>query len=227
MRKEVWLIWKSSKTRRGYKIGVLSYDQKYYSFQYVDPELNEARNDGFRFFPGFDDVKKIYTSERLFTNIKTRLPNSKRRDYLEILNSYNLTGNATELEILEATRGRLITDNYEFVPSFHKDKIEFDVVGTRHCSDIKLCRNLIHMNDRLLFEIGDKNPYDEHAIKMILHKDGKNYHVGYVPRYYAKEITELLKSNVKYSALVASLNFESQFNDEYITVTVKLIFDTN
>lgn len=227
MKKELWLIWKSPKTRRGYKIGVLSYDQKYYSFQYVDPELNEAGNDGFRFFPGFDDVKKIYTSERLFTNIKTRLPNSKRRDYLEILNSYNLTRNATELEILEATRGRLITDNYEFVPSFHKDKIEFDVVGTRHCSDIKLCRNLIHMNDRLLFEIGDKNPYDEHAIKVIFHKDGKNYHFGYVPRYYAKELTELLKSNVKYSALVTSLNFESQFNDEYITVTVKLIFDTN
>ena len=88
-------------------------------------------------------------------------------------------------------------------------------------------RNLVHIDDRLLFEMDDKNLYDEHAIKVIFHKDGKNYHVGYVPRYYAKELTDLLKSNVKYSALVASLNFESQFNDEYITVTVKLIFDTN
>lgn len=42
MRKELWLIWKSPKTRKGYKIGVLSYDQKDYSFQYVDPELNDA-----------------------------------------------------------------------------------------------------------------------------------------------------------------------------------------
>ena len=32
-----------------------------------------------------------------------------------------------------------------------------------------------------------ENKHDENAIKVILRKNGKNYHLGYVPRYYTKE----------------------------------------
>lgn len=64
------------------------------------------------------------------------------------------------------------------------------------------------------------------SIKIILRKEGKEYHLGYVPRYYSKELTELLKNNIEYSAMIKSLNFESEFDDEDITVFVKLIFNT-
>ena len=53
----------------------------------------------------------------------------------------------------------------------------------------------------------------------------KCYHLGYVPRYYSKELTELLKDNIEYSAMVQSLNFESKISDEDISVVVKLIFN--
>ena len=62
---------------------------------------------------------------------------------MEILNSYNLTQNSTKLEILEATKGRLLTDNYEFVPAFDIGKVEFDVAGTRYCNDIIECKRKI------------------------------------------------------------------------------------
>lgn len=225
MKNEVWLIWKQPETRRRYKIGTLIYDNKEYIFKYVNPELNDALSEGFNYFPGFDSINKTYKSKEMFANIETRLPNSNRSDYLEILNSYGLEKDSTKLEILKATRGRLITDNYEFVPVFEKSKVEFDVVGTKHCPDVKKSLGLLNVNDKLELELEPENSYDKYAIKVIFCKNEKKYHLGYVPRYYSKELSELLNKKAEYSAMIKSLNFESEINDEDITVFVKLIFD--
>ncbi len=225
MQDEMWLIWKQPETRTRYKIGILNYDNGIYTFKYVEPELNSATSVGFKCFPGFDNIHEIYKNKELFANIETRLPNTARPDYLEILNSYNLGTNATKLEILKATKGRLITDNYEFVPAFDISKVEFDVAGTRHCPDVHRCKDLISVNDKLLLELDSKNEYDENAIRIILDKNKEKYHLGYVPRYYSKNLTEILKNNIGYSAMIQSLNFESEISDEDITAHVKLIFN--
>lgn len=221
----MWLIWKHPETRRRYKIGVLSEIESKYIFKYVDPELNDATSAGFRYFPGFEDIKKTYESEELFANIETRLPNPGRADYLEILNSYNLEKDSDKMEILKATKGRLVTDNYEFVPAFDSKKVEFDVAGTRHCPDVKECSDLINVNDKLLLELEPENEYDPKAIKVIYFKEEKKYHLGYVPRYYSNELSKLLEDKVEYSAMIQSLNFESEISDEDITAFVKLIFN--
>ena len=227
MKKEMWLIWKDSASRRRYKIGILTYDGSKYTFKYVNPELNDATKVGFKYFPGFGDVHKTYESNLLFANILTRLPNKSRPDYLEILNFYNLEINSTNFDILKATKGRLLTDNFEFVPAFDYNKVEFDVAGTRHCEDVKKCiaQNLINVNDKLVLELEPTNEYDKNAIKVLFNKDGKSYHLGYVPRYYTEELVKLLQNNIEYSAMIQSLNFESEIIDEDITVFVKLIFN--
>lgn len=225
MKNEMWLIWKQPKTRRRYKIGVLSYNNEEYTFKYVNPELDSAKKEGFSFFPGFDNLAIEYSSAELFASIETRLPNAARPDYLEILNLYSLEKSSTKFEILKATKGRLITDNYEFVPAFDNTKIEFDVAGTRHCPDLKKCLKFININDRLELELEPENIYDESAIKVIYSCKGKKYHLGYVPRYYSQELAKLLKNKIKYSAMIQSLNFESDIYDEDITAYVKLIFN--
>ena len=128
-------------------------------------------------------------------------------------------------EILKATKGRLLTDNYEFVPAFDSNKVEFDVAGTRHCPDVKKCKEFIGVNDKLYLELESDNEFDSNAIKVIFMRDGIKYHLGYVPRYYSYDLTELLKNNIEYSAMIQSLNFESEINDEDITAFVKLIFN--
>lgn len=225
MKNEMWLIWKHPVSRRRYKIGILNYEEETYTFKYIDPELNSATEVGFRYFPGFENIHETYQSKELFANIETRLPNTSRADYLEILNLYNLEKDSTKLEILKATKGRLITDNYEFVPAFDSSKIEFDVAGIRHCPDVEECKKLINVNDKLLLELESDNEKDENAIKVIFNKEGKKYHLGYVPRYYSKELQELLNQKIQYSALIKSVNFESEINDEDITARVKLIFN--
>ena len=225
MKKEMWLIWKDPKERRRYKVGSLTFDEINYEFSYINPELNEAIEAGFRSFPGFDNVNEKYVNTELFANIGTRLPNPGREDYLEILNSYNLEKSSTKLEILAATKGRLITDNYEFVPAFDENKVEFDVAGTRHSKDIDKCKEIIEVNDKLLLELEPENVSDKNAVKVLIAKNGGKYELGYVPRYYSKELSNMLKNKVDYSAMIQSINFESEISDEDITAEVKLIFD--
>ena len=225
MKNEMWLIWKEAKSRRRYKIGTLSECAGIFTFQYINPELDDAKKHGFEYFPGFDVIDQIYTSDKLFSNISTRLPNLNRPDYLEILNSYNLDKDSTEFDILKATKGRLVTDNYEFVPAFDKNKIEFEVAGTRHYSDVEKCYKLLKLNSKLYLEMEPDNQYDKYAIKVIFIDNNKRYHLGYVPRYYSKELTHLLNEKYEYSAMIKGLRFKTQISDESITADVKLIFN--
>lgn len=223
--KEMLLIWKEPISRRRFIIGNLSYDGIKYIFKYTNPEVEDAKKYGFEFYPGFQKLNKIYESEQLFPNIETRLPNPLRPDYLEILNSYGLEKDSTKLQILCKTKGRLITDNYEFVPSFDKHKIEFEIAGTRHSNDTIKCKEFLSINKKLYLILDDNNKYDENAVKVIYKCNNKDYELGYVPRYYSKELKKILKENIKYSAMIESLNFDSNIRDEDITVSVKLIFE--
>lgn len=225
MNNELWLIWKEPLSHKRFKIGSLIKLNDGYEFSYVDPELGEARKVGFNFFPGFNDLSKTYKNNELFINIASRLPNKGRIDYLEILNSYNLDKESSDFDILKATRGRTLTDNYEFVPAFDLNKIEFDVAGTRHCKDINKCKNFLKINRVLYLEPEPNNKNDENAVKVVLKENGKLYHLGYVPRYYSKELLNELNKGAKYSAMIQNLKFNSPFSDENIVANVKLIFD--
>lgn len=224
--RNLWLIWKNPTTRRRFRVGTLSFDEneKKYKFEYTNPELDDAKKGGFVSFPGFNDLNKKYESDNLFINITSRFPNPERPDYLEILNSYNLKSNSTDEEILEATRGRLMTDNFEFVPEFDKTKIEFDVAGIRHVGNFEKVKNLIQDNDVLRLKLDPENEFDKYSIKVCYcNGNGEEIELGFVPRYYSRQLTELLKTK-KYSAMVKRIRFDRKIPDEYISVSVKLVF---
>ena len=169
---------------------------------------------------------KIYFKGNVLSITKpTRLPNENRPDYLQLLNLYDLDINSSKMEILKKTKGRLLTDNFEFVPEFNKNKIEFDVAGTSHREDIEKCRDLLQVNDNLYLEKEPNNKYDAYAIKVIYKNNNVNYHIGYVPRYYSKDLTKLLETGIEYSAQIESLNFDTPFRDEDILASVKIIFN--
>lgn len=226
MDKEIWLIWKDPNTRRRYEIGILTVKNNKYYFKYNKQEMDDALKVGFDFFPGFVDVNKEYESEELFPNISTRLPNSTRPDYLEILDTYGLNKESSQIDILEKTKGRLLTDEYEFVPAFNKEKIEFDVAGTRYCKDIDKCKKMLKVDEKLKLELEQENQYDENAIQVIYtNQKNEKYKIGYVPRYYSKQLSEILRDNIEYVATIQYLRFNTPLNDENITAKVELIFN--
>ena len=219
--KTLLLVWKDFETRTRYVVGNLTYDGNSYYFKYINPELACAQEHGFTCYPGFENLTKVYESKELFLNISSRLPNKSRDDYLEILNYYNLNLANNEYEILTRTKGRLLTDTFEFVPYFDKNKIEFEIAGTRYSKEITKYFKDIKPNTKL--ELEQTTYKDEPAVKVygIL---AKKVFLGYVPRYYAKEIYELLEKKVSYSAMIKDVKFESLINDEHITANVKLLF---
>ena len=50
MKNELWLTWKEPYSRRRYKVGVLSKEEKNYIFKYENPELDAATEKGFKYF---------------------------------------------------------------------------------------------------------------------------------------------------------------------------------
>lgn len=216
MKKELWVIWKNPNTRQRYKIGILTKHDNNYSFRY---DLEEKIKD-FDYFPGFPDINKTYNSLDLFTNILNRLPNPNRPDYEKILNNYELNKESSDMEILEKTRGRLITDTYEFVVPFSRDKIMFEVAGVQYSEEFKKCKNVMRIGNKISLELETDNKYDGNAI--IVKYD--NYKIGYVPRYYTYELAKLLRDKIKYNAYITHLNIESEIKDERVSVKVDLYF---
>lgn len=221
MNEEMWLIWKNPTSRIRYKVGKLEKNEEGYIFSYLPDDVKIACEKGFSFFPGFNDLEKIYKSKVLFANIDSRLLNEGRADYLKLLDFYNLQTNSSKMDVLKATKGRLLTDNYEFVPAFNKERIIFDVAGTRY-SDILAYKNLINLDDELILVSDEDNKYDDFAIRVIFKKKDDFFQLGYVPRYYSKELTMLLNEADNYKAFVNYLNFEKDIFDDDITIEVRV-----
>ena len=223
MKKELWLIWKNPNSRRRYTVGILTQHVDKFIFKYNEQVVEEISEQGFDYFPGFNNIKETYASENLFPNILNRLPNSNRDDYEEILNSYGLNMNNTFFEILERTKGRLLTDNYEFIPPFNKNKIEFEVAGINHCKDFEKCRDILKIGDKLSLELEANNQYDNNAI-MVIFTDKEKYKIGYVPRYYSEDLAKLLRKNIGYIAEINNIKIETLIKDESVSAKVELLF---
>lgn len=231
--KELWLIWRSSSpnNRSRYRIGTLQWDTEnntYTFFYNHDSDLDKAAQYGFTFFPGFDNLKQTYKNDSLFLNIASRLPNPNRDDYLDFLNRYNLDLSSNNFQILCATKGRQITDNFEFVPSFNEKKIEFDIAGVDHRHIVEIQNSVengtLISGAKLILEREIDSKYDPAAIKVMLPARGKNIFLGYVPRYYSRKLAEKLDSGTDYSAVITRVDLTSKIKEEKISASVRLMF---
>ena len=144
---------------------------------------------------------------------------------MKILNKFDLNINSTKLDILIATKGRLVTDNFEFVPKFNKERQEFEVAGTSCNKHIIKYRDKLKNNTILLFERDYDNSFDEYAVKIYCLLDTEKCFLGFVPSYYSRDISNLLDKGIKYSAMIKSINFNSVFCDDNVVINVKLIFN--
>lgn len=220
----LWLIWRDPKNRLRYKVGVLSFDGESYYFEYTNPELDDATAVGFEYYPGFDRGTK-YKSPSLFTNIKDRLPNPERSDYLDTMNEYDLPSDASDWDVLVATKGRLVTDDYEFVQPFTLDKIEFDVAGTKYRKDFDKFKDILSLNSKVYLVREPTNLYDNNAVEVCFRDiSGEEYQLGYVPRFYSEYLTKFLASGQKYSAMIKRIQLGGDTHDNDITAEVQLVF---
>ncbi|MFK4429597.1 HIRAN domain-containing protein [Bacillus sp. RC54] len=222
------LIWKDPETRRRFTIGELSFDEEKntYKFQYQQPGLEQALELGFKDYPNFPNIKQVYELQgKLFPSIKSRLPQQKRPDFPEILDRYGLDTSCTDLELLEATRGRLATDNFEFVKPINangegQSKVTFDLAAARHYNFLSISKDL-QVGDAIKLELED-NEYDKFAVKVLTLED---VHIGYVPKYYSQEVHCILKRNSNCSAYIVALDIGNENPDEWAKITLEIVFE--
>lgn len=192
----LYLIWKHPETRRRYIVGILSKNGQF-EFEYGS-EFEQAQKAGFKEIEAFKDPSKKYASEKLFPVFASRLPDRKRRGITDILKKYNLD-EYDEYLLLKNSGARLPIDTFEFIDPIFDDEQpvyrEFYIAGVRHylpCSG-EICNiDSISSNDILTLKMEPDNKYDENAVEIF---DSANLKLGYVPRYYSKQVTKMIKNN--------------------------------
>ncbi len=205
----LYLIWKHPETRRQYIVGILS-KNGVFEFEY-GKDVEEARKNGFNGIAAFDEFDKKYTSEKLFPVFASRLPDKKRRGISDILKKYNLE-EYDEYLLLKNSGARLPIDTFEFIdPIFDDEKNvskSFYIAGVSHylpCED-NICNFKgvnIEVGDDLLLKLEPGNEQDCFAVEIFTADSVK---LGYVPRYYSREVTKRIKKNEDVVCKVAEFN---------------------
>lgn len=187
------LLWQDTKTRMWFHVGNLTQNANgSYTFSYElenkKRNLEKAIEYGYKLHPTFPNKNEVYTSEFLFSAFRRRLPDRKRKDFLEVL--HNLGSSiSTDFEVLEFTGGSLNSDSYEFVRpvQFDNDKfeLEFYLRGWRYYGK----DDSVESTDRLKLEIEEDCEFDTDAVCVLKNSDKK---IGYVPAFYSDFIKTIL-----------------------------------
>lgn len=204
----LYLIWKHPDTRRQYIVGTLS-KNGLFEFKYGE-EFTEAQKEGFKGIEAFKEFDKTYTSEKLFPVFSSRLPDKKRKGISEILKKYNLY-EYDEYMLLKNSGARLPIDTLEFIdPIFDNEQPVsryFYVAGARHhmpCCGEECTKKIdIKENEKLILCLEPENPYDENAVIITT---SNNQVIGYIPRYYSKQVTKMIKDNRNVTCTVIEFN---------------------
>ncbi|EOU1765771.1 TPA: DNA-binding protein [Clostridium perfringens] len=224
----IYLIWKEPKSRQQFVIAKLSKNGKY-EFEYA-PNIQQALDKGFIPFIAFNNIHKKYESDKLFTSFSSRIPDKRRKDINDILNRYGLS-EYNEYELLKKSGGRLPIDDLEFIDPIINNgenpiKRYFYIAGPRYyigCEG-KYCDKSINIeeNESLKLELEPTNPYDKYAIK-VCKKSGEL--IGYIPRYYSKELNDLIASGWEYTINIYEINKKSNNCNECLKVVLNLNHD--
>ncbi len=220
----IYLIWKDPESRIQYTVGQL-FKNGQYEFKYTD-DIEEAKEHGFEPLISFEDISKKYKSNILFPVFSSRLPDKKRKDINHILNKYGLT-EYDEYCLLKKSGAKLPIDNLKFVEPLFGNEFnlcgEFYLAGVRHymgCDSTDCDKaDCLNINDKLSLVLEPENKYDKRAIKVL--KSGKL--LGYIPRYYNKNIRKLLiEKNSKYNCKIIEVNKDTDCDN---CVKIRLEFN--
>lgn len=216
MKKLLWLVWQNSESRRKYHVGDLLYVQNEgYYFEYSKTNrrhgLSDAIEAGFTGFFAFPDFEKKYFSPFLFHAFSRRIPNKGRPDYQKLLQFYGLDENTDEMDILEATKGKMVTDSYELMAPILVDskkelfQLTTFIEGWQYYEGESVLSTL-QEGTSLSFITEPDNIHDPYAVRIESSNGAK---LGYVAAVYSEFFTHLLETNTSFSPLIKQVNKDS------------------
>ena len=211
--KALFIGWFDENTRRWAPVGRLTRENGIYRFVYTRG-AEEIPN--FRPFGRMQDLHKVYQSDELFPIFKNRVLAKNRPEYKDYLKWLGLSeARYDELEELARTGGLRATDSLEIFPcpeptSGKTYEVYFFCRGLRHQHRENQLRARELAKGEQLFLMQDlQNPHD--GMALLMRTDDPVTLVGYVPRYYAAEFTQLIKTNgpEKVKVVVERVNLDA------------------
>lgn len=194
--KALFVAWQDAKCRRWAPVGRLTHEDGVYRFVYTRGA--EAMPD-FRPFGVMRDLHSAYKSEKLFPIFANRILAKNRPEYSDYLNWLGLNeARYDELEELARTGGLRATDSLELFPCPEQStgktyEVYFFCRGLRHLrAENQERAQQLKSGERLYLMQDLQNPHDSMALLMRTAEPVTL--VGYAPRYYSAEFTQLIKS---------------------------------
>ncbi len=199
MSQTLFIAWRSGSHVQGQwgPVGRLDKTDDGYRFVYTK---GARMLEGFHPFPGMPDMEQVYESDELFPLFSNRLLGKSRPEYQAYLawSGFRAQEQPEPIAILSVTEGRRATDSYELFPCPVRSADDrlyntFFAHGIRHVSEeVKKKIANLTVKDKLLIHLEDDNPKDKNAVSLRLVSE-QNDHLGYVPRYMAYDVRQLVK----------------------------------
>ena len=178
-------------------VGRLTRENGLYRFVYT---RGAEEMPGFHPFGRMQDLHKAYQSEELFPIFANRILAKNRPEYQDYLKWLGLSEVQYDaFEELARTGGLRATDSLEIFPcpdptEGEAYKVYFFCRGLRHQHTENQARaRQLEAGEQLYLMQDLQNPYDNMAL--LMRTVDPITLVGYAPRYYSAEFTQLIKTN--------------------------------
>ncbi len=158
--------------------------------------------EGFRPFPGMEELETVYESDELFPVFANRLLAPSRPEYEAFLawGGFDPNNPPDPIALLGVTEGRRATDQIEVFPCPTPDAqgcylTKFFVHGVRWMAPAAWERiGRLQPGERLGLMLDFMNPYDPRAVAVRTCDQQGRLMLGYVPRYLAYDVGELCRT---------------------------------
>lgn len=199
MSKKLFVAWRSGGPDNGQwgPVGRLEHGSEGYRYVYT---AGAKCMPGFMPFPGMLDLEAIYESEELFPLFANRLLAPKRPEYEAYLawGGFDYKNPPDPIAILGVTEGRRATDSLELFPCPEPDQDgqyinKFFLHGVRWLGADGLEKiKALRSGDDLHLLPEPTNKFDGNAVQVLAAETPDGVKIGYVPRYMARDIKDLL-----------------------------------
>lgn len=193
----LYVFWQNPESRRWFPVGILNRTDQGFEFVYTRGAEEAV---GFTPFGRMTDLYARYESRDLFPLFGNRLLSSKRPEYGQFIHWIAAEQQASDpLVVLGRTGGRRATDSLVVYPKpevNERDELEllFLCHGISHLPKDAADRVATMRAEDVLFPMLDiRNPHDPNAI--ALRTDDPAHLIGYVPRFFAKELRVCIEAS--------------------------------
>lgn len=219
----LYLAWQDSlDSRRWFVVGRLRrLSGSFYEFVYTQGYEQARQSAGMQPILGFMEPNQRYISEKLFPLFQNRLMSSNREEYAVHIERLGLNQDPQSppepLQILARSGGRRTTDSFELFPAPMKHQMEngtceylidFFVHGMRYVpAEAQVRAGKCESDERLLLLADWQNRFDAHSL--MIRTEFDNHLLGWVPRYYAADISSMREHKLPVEVRVERVNTAS------------------